>query len=233
MTTQSVSAVPEVFGIDLEFRPRAYFLPPELDDITHLAHIAGQARREMARDLLAAGDDDVPLELLAELLDDVTRTAIGKIHPAFMGGEYLPNLTPTEVEIARIVIASTTRDVTSVYARRGKNRIYYRVVDEYEGETMSEKTTRSSTWPLALGELEAFLNGAWSIFDVLAMNFGRDGYVIEDMLAFVNVDSQFYPQIDELYRRRIEAWADVRRAARSLNQAKAVLDRAASAKPHE
>ena len=59
--------------------------------------------------------------------------ALGRIHPAFMGGEYLPDLSQDEVKIARITIASTTQDVTSVYARRGKNRIHYRVVDEYGG----------------------------------------------------------------------------------------------------
>jgi hypothetical protein len=53
-----------------------------------------------------------------------------------MGGEYLPDLKQDEVEIARITIASTTQDVTSVFARRGKHRIYYRVVDEYGGETL-------------------------------------------------------------------------------------------------
>ena len=61
-----------------------------------------------------------------------------------MGGEYLPNRQATEVEIARINIDSTTSDVTSVYAKVGKNRIYYRVVDEYNGDTLSDKHTRSS-----------------------------------------------------------------------------------------
>ena len=44
--------------------------------------------------------------------------------------EYLPDLMENEVAIARITIASITLDVTSVYARLGKNRIRYRVVDE-------------------------------------------------------------------------------------------------------
>jgi hypothetical protein len=56
-----------------------------------------------------------------------------------MGGEYLPNRKDTEVEIARININSTLSDVTSVYAKAGKNRIYYRVVDEYNGDTLSDK----------------------------------------------------------------------------------------------
>lgn len=64
--------------------------------------------------------------------------------------------------IVRITIASVTQDVTCVYARRSKRRIHYRVVDEYENETLSGKTTRTSTHPLTLGELETFFNNAWS-----------------------------------------------------------------------
>jgi hypothetical protein len=65
-----------------------------------------------------------------------------------MGGEYLPDRRDTEVEIARINIDSTTSDVTSAYARPGKDRIDYRVVDEYQGDTLTEKRTRSSKRPL-------------------------------------------------------------------------------------
>ena len=130
-----------------------------------------------------------------------------------MGGEDLPNMLQTAVEIARITIASTTQDVTSVYARRGKHRIYYRVVDEYEGETLSTRNTRSSIRPLTLSELETFFNGAWSLFDVLAMNFGNDGYDLDRMLRFVvGVESSFYPQIGTLYAERIAAWATERSA---------------------
>jgi hypothetical protein len=150
--------------------------------------------------------------LAQSALSDVERQALGRMHPAFMGGEYLPNLLQTEVEIARITIASTTQDVTSVYARRGKHRIYYRVVDEYEGETLSTRNTRTCIRPLTLSELETFFNSAWSIFDVLEMNFGNDGYDLDRMLRFVvGVESSFYPQIGTLYANRIVAWATKRR----------------------
>ena len=102
---------------------------------------------------------------------------------------------------------SVTQDVTSVYARRSRNRIHYRVVDEYEGSTLSGRCTRTSARPLTLGELESFFNGAWSIFDVLAMNFGHRGYDRDLMLDFVvGVESPFYPLIGQLYERRIETW---------------------------
>lgn len=68
--------------------------------------------------------DEVPAFLASSALTNADRAAQGKIHPAFMGGEYLPNLTADEVMIARITIASTTQDVTCVYARRGKSTAF-------------------------------------------------------------------------------------------------------------
>jgi hypothetical protein len=57
----------------------------------------------------------------------------------------------------------------------GKDRIRYRVVDEYNGDTLSEKRTRSSKRPLSLGELIVFL-AAWPLQEVLEMNeLDRDG----------------------------------------------------------
>ncbi len=114
----------------------------------------------------------------------------------------------------------STQDVTCVYASRCKHRIHYRVVDEYDGGTLSGKNTRTSIRPLALGELEAFFNGAWSIFHVLERNFGDDGYDVGEMLQFViGVESQFYTQIGDLYRRRIEAWGAARQAELGLDEA--------------
>ena len=109
-------------------------------------------------------------------LSDADRRALGRLHPSFMGGEYLPDRRDTEVEIARINIDSTTSDVTSIYAKAGKDRIRYRVVDEYNGYTLSEKCTRSSKRPLSLGELIEFLLAAWPLQEVLEMNeLDRDG----------------------------------------------------------
>jgi hypothetical protein len=204
--------VPEVPGIDLQFRPPSYFWLRGLE--THLlARIKGAERKAALKRLIEAGRiNEIPDFLAQSALSKRDRQALGRIHPAFMGGEYLPDLLQNEVAIARITIASTTQDVTSVYARRGKDRIRYRVVDEYENGTLSGKNTRTSTRPLTLGELEGFLNGAWSIFDVLAMNFGHSGYDRDEMLNFVaDVESQFYPNIGALYERRIEAWATARR----------------------
>lgn len=215
MTSKSAAEVP---GIDFSFRPRSYFWPMGLE--THLlSRIKGAERRAIVEGLVKAGRVDEVFDFVAKsALDEDERKALGRIHPRFMGGEYLPNLGQGEVEIARITIQSTLQDVTSVFARRGRRRIYYRVVDEYEGETLSGKTERTSTKPLTLGELEQFFNGAWSIFEVLEMNFGEDGYDPDDIRSFSSATSQFYPQIGALYRQRIEAWTAERRREHGLDE---------------
>jgi hypothetical protein len=204
---------PELSGIDLDFRPRSYFWPLGLE--THLlARIKGAERKAALKRLIDAGQlDEIPQLLVRSALGEADRRALGRFHPAFMGGEYLADLKHDEVMIARITIASTTQVVTCVYARRGKNRIHYRVVDEYGGDTLSGRNTRTSVRPLTLGQLETFFNGAWSIFEVLDANYGDDGYDLDEMQDFVvSVDSEYYPELDWLYRQRIAAWAAEQRA---------------------
>ena len=99
-----------------------------------------------------------------------------------------------ELEIGRITIKSTTRDVVSMYARKGKSRIHYRVVDEYEGETLNEKHTRTSIRPLKFRDFLDFFLEAWSFMDVLSLNFDED---LEGMLGFFRADSEFYPDFHD------------------------------------
>ena len=68
------------------------------------------------------------------------------------------------------------------------SRIKYRVVDEYEGETLLDDTERSSDQPLTLGELETFFLGAWSFMDVLQSNFEDD---VNGMLGFFRQNLNF------------------------------------------
>ena len=118
----------------------------------------------------------------------------------FMGGEYLPGIDDLEVEVAMISIKSVTYDVTSVYARRGKHRIHYRVVDEYEGMTLTGRASRTYLKPLTLRELVEFFTNAWPLISVLEINFGCD---LDSALEFFRAESQFYPMIDEYCRQRV------------------------------
>ena len=188
--------------IDLGYRPQSYFWPITHD--THvIAAVKGERRRSAIRDAFDA-DRVTPLDELyaSPTLPDEDRRALGRLHPSFMGGAYLPDRRDTEVEIARINIDSTTSDVTSVYAKAGKDRIRYRVVDEYNGDTLTEKHTRSSKRPLSLGELITFFLAAWPLKDVLEGNeFDRDG-----AQAFTRPSSEFYPQFEAGIRARSDGW---------------------------
>jgi Phage integrase family len=84
--------LPEVPGIDLSFRPRSYFWPLGLE--THLlARVKGAERKAALTRLIDARRlDEIPDFLAQSALSEAERKAIGRIHPAFMGGEYLPDL---------------------------------------------------------------------------------------------------------------------------------------------
>lgn len=193
-------AVTEAVEIDLDYRPSSYFWPHGLQKHL-LTRIKGAKRKAALKALIDAGKfEEVPGFLAKSALSDEERRAIGRIHPAFMGGEYLPDLDATEIEIARIGIRSTTGDVTSLYARRGKGCIRYRVVDEYGGETLTGTAERASAKPLTLGELYEFFVGAWPFMGVLEMNYEGD---VNAMLGFFRGGSEFYGQFDALLRERV------------------------------
>jgi hypothetical protein len=184
----------EVPEVNLAYRPRTYFWSRGVT--AHLPASARQPSRMTALQRFIVGDH----------LDQ------GPTSPA--QSEVGVDLKFEEVLIARITIASTTRDVTCVYARIGNDCIHYEVVDEYSGDTLSVPKELTSLEPLTLGQLETFLNGAWSIYDVMEMNFGHLDFDAEYVLDFVEkIDSEFYPQLDRLYRARITAWALAGRAA--------------------
>ena len=186
--------------IDLSFRPESYFWDLGAESAL-LTHIKGAARRERLQQLISQGQRaQIPEFLSKAKLSDEERTAIGRVHPYFMGGEYLPDQEDGEVEIARIEIDSTTADVTSVYASLTGTGIHYRVVDEYGGDTVSGPSEMDSSRPLTLGELEAFFTDAWPFLEVMEMNFEKD---VEGMLGFFRGHSQFYPQLDALLRQRV------------------------------
>lgn len=186
--------------INLGYRPKSYFWPMGLE--THLlTHIKGASRRAALKRLIDEDRlDEIPDLLATATLPDEVRAAIGRIHPRYMGGEYLPDMMESEVEIARIEIDSTTGDVTSVYARREGALIHYRVVDEYGGDTLSSFRERTSAAPLTLGELVDFVLGAWSLLEVLDANFEGN---TERMLDFFRAPSAFYADFDRLLRRRV------------------------------
>ncbi len=77
---------PNAVAIDLHFRPSSYFWPHGLEKHL-LAKIKGAERKAALKALIDAGRiDDIPDFLAKSSLSEAERRAIGKIHPAFMGG---------------------------------------------------------------------------------------------------------------------------------------------------
>jgi len=191
----------------LQYRPRDYFARYDLE-AELLTQVKGRARRELIKEGLEKGDlDTLPNFIITPALNDLDRQMMGRIHPMFMGGEFLSKTKPGEVEIARININSVTYDVTVIYARRVGQRIHYRVVDEYDGETLAEPSTRTSTKPLTMGEMVSFFLKAWNLFDCLEDNFEND---IDEMMMFFKGESEFYPDLDkELTRQVLERFAHI------------------------
>jgi hypothetical protein len=185
-----------------------------LDIRTHvISSIKGAERKAYVKAMFEKGrEGEIPGDVIQPALQPELRQATGAIHPWFMGGEYLPDRQDNEVEIARITIASTTRDVTCVYACRAKDKIHYKVVDEYEGDTITSQTKRNSKLPLTLGELTDFFLGAWDLLGVIDMNFEGDGYPAEEVRAFFEASSEFYPAFGKLVEQSVEVWLQQKRA---------------------
>ncbi len=180
--------------ISLTYRPRDYFGRYDLQ-VELMSTVKGRARRALIKDALETGQvNTLPDFVTTPELDALDRQMLGRIHPMFMGGEFLPKRKPKEIEIARISIRSTTYDVTVLYARLVGQRIHYRVVDEYEGDTLEEPSTRTSTKPLTMGAMIDFFTTAWNLMDCLEGNFDQD---VEEMLGFFTAESEFYPCFDQ------------------------------------
>lgn len=186
--------------IDLNFRPKTYFAPRAMEKYL-LSRVKGAVLKRRLRELLSEGRHAEVRELLGPNgIGAVDAKGFERVHPSFMGGNYLPDTGSDEVEIARICIASTTADVTSVYARFDDGVIRYRVVDQYGGETLTESTVVSSKEPLSLRALVDFFLGAWPLQEVLEMNFADD---VDAALDFFRGESEFYREFDRLCRRRM------------------------------
>lgn len=205
---------------DLDFRPASYWDPADPVSAI-LGNITGENRRRMVREFITGQAPEVLGEIdaryLADAVDPDTRNSLGGLHPSWMGGEYLPAYLPGEVEIARIVLRSVTQDVISVRARRrrGGRRIFYRVVDEYQGEFGLTWAVKSSCRPLALRDLIRLIDSIR-----MADDAGRRGTYLdlirdtnvdagadpEEMADFASVESEIYPGIRTHYDQQAAAW---------------------------
>lgn len=200
---------------DYAFRPESYF---EIDEpLKRLRRsIKGETRRKLLERLVENFDNRPEDILILETLTETDRAILGCIHPSYMGGEYLPNFTPTQVEIARIVLDSTIQDVLSLRAEKSNGTASYSLVDEYEFEyTFSPSYSKK---PLTFGELiELFnsvrdlSNGRESIPNMFReffeINDSTSSAEIHQLSLFVDFQSEFYPELSAFYRDEALAWA--------------------------
>jgi hypothetical protein len=216
MTKRHVVDVQEIPGIDLDYRPASYFWALDRNVLLP-SGISGEARRKLFRARIEAGST-VHDGLDTELLDKALREAWGRLHPANMGGEYLPPLRKGEVEIARISLESVTADQISVRARRVRERIRYRVVDEYAETSTYSCHPASSDSSLSLGALIALMEraseGGSIIFPILAMNM-RGASAVAELATFITVTSDFYADLGGYYRALTDAWLEKRAREKS------------------
>lgn len=203
--------------IDLDFRPDSYWDPAD-PETAILSGITGQLRRAMVRDFIrgeahpALGE--ISDDYLADILSEENRVRLGRVHPQFMGGEYLPPYLRGEVEIARIVLQSATMDVYSIRARRGRGPIRYRIVDEYRTDLQLGR--KSSKAPLTMRQLIRLIES--SSYDCYSnipigireanLEFGGD---LDELEGFITVSSLFYPDLEWYYNQLAHEWAEGKR----------------------
>ena len=145
-------------------------------------------------------------------LTEDERNRFGAIHPSFMGGEYLPDCNPSETEIARVTLRSTTQDVISIRATREDGELRYSIVDEYDDHQFS-LWTESSQKPFSLKELIEFLdnssedNGYPGSLPLTYNNYNADGVMSRERLRdLTTVSSEIYFQLEEHYNRVYADW---------------------------
>jgi hypothetical protein len=202
-------------SIDLAYRPRTYFWPHGLKPPA----IKGANRRELIAGVLANDPtEEIPPVLLQHALPEPVRSFLGSRHPSDLGGEYLPDLVGQEVEVARITIQSTTQDVSCVYASQAGDRIVLRVVDEYDGGTLARRKRQSAKEPLALEQLVRFFLRVWDLRSVIRMNFEDENYPEDEVFRFFRGSSDFYPEFDDLLRRRIRTFVRKERRPDPVDQ---------------
>lgn len=204
---------------DLDFRPLSYW--DVTDPVTAvLVNVKGQVRRELLRGALEGGEPVASAAFEDEFrspdLSDGARLQMGGVHPAWMGGEYLPPYLPGEVEIARLVLQSATQDVISIRARRRRNgtRIVYRVVDEYDGDIRYTWKPKSSAGPLSLRQMIGLVDSMrrdddeQGLVKALREDQVKGGGNLEGAAWFVSVESDFYSELERHYEADAQAWLE-------------------------
>ena len=206
--------------LDRDRRPLSYW--HESDPRTlKLDRVKGTIRGQLLRQSADREDlDSTDDKHVNEGLPESELIAWGKLGPAFMGGEYLPDLDNLEVEIARISMASTTGDVISIRARPSGNSIHYRVRDEYESEYTC--TPKVSDLPLSFGEMISLIDATGLIIPVLGrIYWDSNDRSTENLEDFISVSSNFYSGLGNYYSNVVSEWLENKNRENELEKIEA------------
>lgn len=203
-------------SFDMEFAPKSYF-----DDLTLEEKLGSKIKGQIRADFVQQNIHSQPInpKVLQSELDQELKNAQSAFHPWMMGGEYLPDLYENETEICRIVLKSTTMDVTSMRVQSKHGRLIYRVVDEYNDYKFNLPIS-SSLQPLTMEQLIKNINQCDRIDNEGEVNeYGGAGLVkpwvhqqfefgdeLDAATSFVTVHSVFYPEVWQYYEHQKTLW---------------------------
>ena len=210
--------MPNKNNYDLDFRPESYW-----DQKTGFTNIKGEMRRKIIQQAMSDGKFELlPASLFSDELSDEERQLISQIHPAFMGGEFLPGYRDTEVEIARVSLESVMADVISLRAWLEEDGlIHYQIADEYMEDEAGRYifNPKTSKLPLTMGAIitlmdTAELNEEHSIGYTGLTSWRDHNYnpsypskdELESLVTFVQVSSDFYPDLSRWYEDEALEW---------------------------
>jgi hypothetical protein len=213
MTDQARLPIPDA---DWDYRPANYRDHPDPASAV-MAGIKGQQRRitlwrRMTGQYIGVPPTD---DIYLDSLPAEQRCAIARLYPTLTGGEYLPDYLPREVEIARVVLNTTRRDVVSIRARWFRGKFRYRVVDEYPDDGPYTWEPRSSTEPLTLSELICLIDSVSNREleghgltqpDRIRNRHLKRGCTSEFLRHFVTVESDLYAELAPYYAWQAEHW---------------------------
>ena len=194
---------------DLEYRPKSYFYPASLETKI-LAQIKGQERKKAILSFIKDNKRIPDTFFKEESLPSDIRNELSKVHPIFMGGEYLPDTEENEVEIARIVMKSATQDIFSIRAQMNDETINYSIIDENENEFQLAVISSINTF--SLSEMINFIDHSTIIgSDPPDLYGGGRKWAFDnekDLSAwdFETVQSDFYNELEPWYDLQNYIW---------------------------
>jgi len=204
--------MPELSKYDMGYRPQTYWIY-EIPYKRAKATVKGNIRRVIAEKALRG--DPIGFSdpyAVDQSLPNEEREARGRLHPMFMGGEYLPDYEKGEVEVARICYNSVLGDVVSIRARQNGGQIFYNVVNEYGdpyiiGIKCSEK-------PLTFEEIIRLIDTSNHYAEespcglvMSEVNYIYNSSNIGFAASFISsVESAFYSELGSWYEEVIDEW---------------------------